>query len=887
MERPAKRQRTGGKITPLAAADEEDELILRPEEINRRRDPGYQAQMSNFWLRSRFEEIFEKYGNPDLASDEISLKTGEVVTDNGHIQNLGSRHVEDAVEGLADTRDELILRGTGPAAPSNASFLGIVPGISQNNQASANLLRPLIPLDPFGLGAARDPKWQVPELTELSLGNEFQASLSIPTARKTTFRAPLLIENGQSNAENEEEDEEDDDVILGVPGARERASAAKASGKVPPTSNATVRQRKPRRSEIPGAPNPPKGASHKPPETKLLENSIPTNRPGKRPRQTDQGQQEEATQGVRVPRPRGRPRKKVEENSSAKEVKDAEEEPKPKQVVAVKIRKQPESPREGDAPSSTPGQDCLTNAEEDESQISCSKPSGQTLLVELSSGFFSRHEYQFVRQDAPSVTSSPTIVGSDHGMKNLDDEGPATVLDDEELPDATNASGSPPPSPPGPIQPDLSPGLQGPEVSEPVLQNSTSTDLPDIPNARDSSGSQETTQSTENTQPTETTQPKKTTQPTETSKSQALKFRRNVIDPAYDFSDDDEPTIRRHKQKDEQPSMAPKAVPGTEEPTTVRDPTQTEYLEASKSASPTPAVLPETSETTRNLDSNSVDLPSFPAEEPPKQPNLRNLRSRRQVLEGSKAPRDTEGSEELRPAQEDMSKPAVAEVPDTASKDAAPDAAKTAQDEILLFPTAEPSPMGSVKRRYSRRTSKTLAQPSTPAKKTQAKTAATASGGSRPPSSIRTSVLSLISSDNEEDELSLGPDAFSPTGRGRRGFLGKTPVLGPTTSAVRASTLTTPLVDRAGGDKPRTPRRATGFLPLPSSRDGSAKRLGSLSNPRSGGGARRVAGTPTTPGRAVINPAPEEELYQTPGGTVRRCGEAGFKCERDFCLTCE
>ena len=883
MERPAKRQRTGGKITPLAAADEEDELILRPEDINRRRDPGYQAQMSNFWLRSRFEEIFEKYGNPDLASDEISLKTGEVFTDNGHIQNLGSRHVEDAVEGLADTRDELILRGTGPPAPSNASFLGIVPGISRNNQGSANLLRPLIPRDPFGLGAARDPKWQVPELTELSLGSEFQASLGIPTARRTTFRAPLLIENGQSNAEDEADDEEDDDVILGVPGARERASAAKASGKATQASNATVHKRKPRQSGIPGASNPPKGDSHKPSETKPLEKPTPTNRPGKRPRQADQGQEDEATQEVRVPRPRGRPRKKVEENSSAKEVKDADEEPKPKQVVAVKTRKQPESPQEGDASSSTPGPDCLTNTEEDESQVSCSKPSGQTLLVEISSGFFSRHEYRLVHQTTPSVTSFPTIVGSDHDMKSLDEEVPATVLGDEELPDATNPSGSRQHSPAGPRQPALSPGLQDPEASEPGLQISTDIDLPDIPDAGDPPGSQETAP------PTTTTQSTDATRPTEPSKSRALKFQRNVIDPAYDFSDDDEPTIRRHKKQDEQPPMALEVMPVTEEPTSpAQDPTQTEKFEASKNTSPTPAVLPETSETTQNLNSSSVDLSNSRAEERPQQPNLRDLKSRRQVLKSSKEPGDTEGSDEVRPTRKDMSQPAAAEVPDASSKDAAPDATKAVQDEILLFPTSQPSPMGSVKRRYSRRTSKTLAQPSTPAKKTQAKPAATASGGSRPPSSIRTSVLSLISSDNEEDELSLGtPDAFSPTRR--RGFLGKTPVLGPTTSAIRAATLTTPLVDRAGGDKPRTPRRATGFLPLPSSRDGSAKRLGSLSNPRSGGGggARRVAGTPTTPGRAVINPPPDDELYQTPGGTVRRCGEAGFKCERDFCLTCE
>jgi len=30
----------------------------------------------------------------------------------------------------------------------------------------------------------------------------------------------------------------------------------------------------------------------------------------------------------------------------------------------------------------------------------------------------------------------------------------------------------------------------------------------------------------------------------------------------------------------------------------------------------------------------------------------------------------------------------------------------------------------------------------------------------------------------------------------------------------------------------------------------------------------------------------DDLVVQTPGGTVRRCGEDGFRCERDFCFGC-
>lgn len=92
MEPATKRQKTAGALTDT---EEDDELFLEPEELNQRRDPSFllakgRAKAAT-QLKSRFEDIFAKYERDFTGiGDEIDLATGEVVVDNGHLSSMRS-----------------------------------------------------------------------------------------------------------------------------------------------------------------------------------------------------------------------------------------------------------------------------------------------------------------------------------------------------------------------------------------------------------------------------------------------------------------------------------------------------------------------------------------------------------------------------------------------------------------------------------------------------------------------------------------------------------------------------------------------------------------------------------------------------------------------------
>lgn len=92
MEPPTKRPRFGP--APFDDDDSDaDELNSRPEEVNARRDPGLRLERSRafaaFKLKSAFERIFDKYEKDFTGvGDEINLRTGEVIIDNGHLESL-------------------------------------------------------------------------------------------------------------------------------------------------------------------------------------------------------------------------------------------------------------------------------------------------------------------------------------------------------------------------------------------------------------------------------------------------------------------------------------------------------------------------------------------------------------------------------------------------------------------------------------------------------------------------------------------------------------------------------------------------------------------------------------------------------------------------------
>ncbi|PQE22067.1 hypothetical protein CJF31_00010696 [Rutstroemia sp. NJR-2017a BVV2] len=105
MESPAKRQKVFAEADEFPPRfDDEDETYSESEEddfiddndfiVN---DPGYnpdeelqqkRAQL-DFKLKSTFEAIFEKYGKDfDGVGDEIDLRTGEILVDNGHLAEM-------------------------------------------------------------------------------------------------------------------------------------------------------------------------------------------------------------------------------------------------------------------------------------------------------------------------------------------------------------------------------------------------------------------------------------------------------------------------------------------------------------------------------------------------------------------------------------------------------------------------------------------------------------------------------------------------------------------------------------------------------------------------------------------------------------------------------
>ncbi|CRK33184.1 hypothetical protein BN1723_003887 [Verticillium longisporum] len=102
MEPPAKRQRLSH--TPASRHQhEDDELDFEFENVDHQRDSGFQLAESRafaaYKLKSTFEHIFEKYERDFTGiADEIDLRTGEIVVDNGHIQRLGLGGVDSVLE---------------------------------------------------------------------------------------------------------------------------------------------------------------------------------------------------------------------------------------------------------------------------------------------------------------------------------------------------------------------------------------------------------------------------------------------------------------------------------------------------------------------------------------------------------------------------------------------------------------------------------------------------------------------------------------------------------------------------------------------------------------------------------------------------------------------
>ena len=258
---PAKRLRIGPSSFNARRADvevDDDELSSRPEEVNARRDPGYQLQKSRavaaFKLKSAFERIFEKYEKDFTGiGDEVDLRTGEIVVDNGHIQSLKSAEIggregkgegegegededgdsdmdaeeeERILQGKPDNRLSLLARNPMPltlqprppvfqefqgAWPGAAQFIGAPPPFSNmmhpGTRQFGGLPMPMpmsysIPAFP----ESADPAWRAPDLPAAM-------SPMFGSAQRPRIKARVpLLTNGDAG-------DDDDDLLLGVSAA--------------------------------------------------------------------------------------------------------------------------------------------------------------------------------------------------------------------------------------------------------------------------------------------------------------------------------------------------------------------------------------------------------------------------------------------------------------------------------------------------------------------------------------------------------------------------------------------------------------------------------------------------------------------------------------------
>lgn len=141
-------------------------------------------------------------------------------------------------------------------------------------------------------------------------------------------------------------------------------------------------------------------------------------------------------------------------------------------------------------------------------------------------------------------------------------------------------------------------------------------------------------------------------------------------------------------------------------------------------------------------------------------------------------------------------------------------------------------------------------QPKTPSHRTTRTPTSRTCPSSSNYSASRLSIISLVSDD--EDELSLTLDQISP--------------LKVQAPRKKATPLTVPR------PKPSTPGTSVKRLAI------DMARIVRLRTKRSRTGWRRSSG--------VSVGSPAADFVRTPGGTMRACGEDGFKCERDFCFVC-
>ncbi|KAF4905663.1 hypothetical protein CGCVW01_v012905 [Colletotrichum viniferum] len=976
MEPPAKRPRTGPSPLGQQQNDEDDELNYEPEEVSQMRDPGYQLEQSRnfaaFKLKSTFEHIFAKYEKDFTGiGDEIDLKTGKVVINNGHLENM--RHErdmgvpdeeEEEDEGMLleeafgsddeeeddeehgtetvgqpdEEEEERILHGKKGGSTSTALVrrpsteiqrrpsLSSIGGLGSEQRLSSLVAprRPgssssVLPGSVWGADPEpADPTWKVPEIRKPKLGDSLMANM-----HGSRYRFPISYQSiWSSRPDTEEEKMTADPARIDMKMLSRARQESMRVGR--PTSmkllQAFTAQDDDNDDDILGV---------------SIAEREPTAEKKKEPTSTGDGERSVETSD-----------KNAEEDQPVVSVEDsatqeAPTKPSPSQKEATSKSKK-QKPSKGQK-----GKEKLQAIQAKVQPAENHVEPGKVQSAELA--------------DAAEISSeTPTFVTGDEAQRL-----PKQKLVIELL------SKTPPP---GEVTEVLEPedadtyGLN--EAFELPTQSDTA-DPGEIPGASELQIDPDTimpeTDSSSAAKPSETTE----NQPSKAPEPPKEKFIRNQIDPSYDFSDDEEgiPTTRvaartqkpapaspigntnapvpndieyvastskvplndaetmtaneEEKEDCEDQIQSSPATPLADkldgmdldapQPETPKEPAETpeELLNAGGHSSPRESTEDPTTMEQRSvaeLDEEDTILPDVETEEPevadraeassgpvnapiaiPEDAHLPDSQDNQEegfpvlLLDDIGAESATEPEPEPEPESVDIELPALplpthdpapnpphSKLGRPKKSNAAPENGATSPMRTLNLNSSSPlkrrasnalKPRKSVK--FNKKPSSPAAaathhheQPSLPAPPSSS----TIKASPRTPSARR-SFISLLSDDEDELTLDLFKSWTNTSGDSAPGSSGrKKTSYAPVLLAGSQTKITTPMKQRShnvgsGGGTDRGKKRKAAWA---------------------------FAVTPTK----VQFGSPSGSLVKTPGGHMRRCGEDGFKCDRDFCFTC-
>lgn len=909
MDRPVKRQR----IAPDSpGTDDEDELECEPNELNKRRDPVYQleqarARASNR-LKSRFEDIFAKYEKDFTGiGDEIDLRTGKVVVNNGHLQSITS--VQEFGEGGEDERegarcsgndrpvhgisdealgndssnaaaqgDPRLAKGSNPDSPQAAASMGGIPRPSSVvNPAHDSFMPPNQPSGLWRMGHAQvvDPAWQTPELPQSAfMGTGFVSQVQ----QRTIGPGQVTQVTRRSLMRPRSQDCDEEDVLLG------------ASHNVLGTNESPLIKSK--FPAVGSSPNNDAGLHEM--IQSVIENIAATSPSSEQSRKRASCTRPSPKSSIKSASPdtdnhctQGK-RKTSEECTSptskptADSVSRVDEEPRhnnrlrgsqtairpPENAITSHKKRQPKTHIEQRIADPT-GEPDASGMDEEFLDITGNtplKPAGQVFYVEIKARKIGRTNLfaQYHSDDELDALdrSSLGVDGSDetlnrpfYGSSGVEEKPTKMPSESRVVELAANF-----PDHGGARKPGIDGALSQRKTHDPTSASTGAHNLSSREQKRVSPPTSSDSQALQESQPSG---------PRDRSKEQ---FERNLVHPSYTFSDEEDllPRRKRNTGRDSKPaSRASLAAQGASRvgkkaeaekipPTTVTldasdqvnwsRATRTSEQSISAATHATDASNPSQGRSSEHVVFDGpLVLPMSPSHRrtrrnSPEEPGSARSRQQATAKAGSRSLRchyQTEPGDDLQgPGQ--RSSPVVASVP-AGAKDDATSGHPTKTAESALVPPSTPQPKSKL--RFEK------------------------AGTSR------SELISLLSDDDDgEDEISFNLADFTPSGHHRILALRPDANLPATASTGKRRRVASLLFGPASTSKV-SKHSAPGWD------NKNRKRRRRSTNTLAGSVVKARRDNPRAP-------SPGDSVVQTPGGTKRRCGEDGFRCERDFCFVC-